>query len=163
VVRHHVIVVELRHGARDRRRRGVAASKAGEDAAEEAADGAPVRGRGLPGAPRDPPGRVAAVKVELAFHLRVHHGELPLVGPRPAGEPPDRDPPPGSLQMVSLTLASSSAAAAAAAARGAALRRLKLAPGAARAAHGPAEVVMATGGTASPASAAALGRAAGRA
>jgi hypothetical protein len=92
VVRRHVVVVELRHGARGHRRRGVAASKAGEDAAEEAADGAPVHGRGLPGAPRDPLGRVADVEVEPAFHLHVHHGELPLVGPRLAGEPPDREP-----------------------------------------------------------------------
>jgi hypothetical protein len=41
------------------------------------------------------------------------------------------------------------------------LRRPTSAPGAARAAHGPAEVVVATGGTASPTSAATLGRAAG--
>jgi hypothetical protein len=41
------------------------------------------------------------------------------------------------------------------------LRRPTSAPAAARATHGPAEVVVATGGTSSPASAAALGQATG--
>nr|ACR35444.1 unknown [Zea mays] len=85
------VVVELRHGVGARGGRGVAAPEAGEDVAEEAADGAPVRGRGLPGPPRDPPGRAAAVEPG-AVHLRVHDGELPLLGRPPAGESTDREP-----------------------------------------------------------------------